>query len=325
MNKNMNDISYETFDYEGNRFVCVSRAEGKSLIRCGGQNQSVVLPKNCNITTVAIRAFAPQSSWKASCTLKDFPKVSEPLCGENIEAVDLPSGVSVIEDYAFYDCRRFQHLTLTDDIQRIGNNAFLNCESLTHLTIHLHHDVSTCLYTVFSEIQNKITLDLHFVDTDEKAKLIFPAYFEEAVENAPARIFEYHTYGTGLRYRQCLPKGKVDFRAYDLCFPFACVEEEKSLLYALIFARLEYPYALSEQNRIVYLRYLADNAAAFFEIAMAEDNIDRGAYILNLKSIGREDYIKLAEKTARQKRPSFAAMLHEYGRQFEHRRKNLEL
>lgn len=318
-------MTYEMLNYEGNHFLCVLCTEGKSLVRCGGQNQSVILPKNSNITTVAARAFAPQNSWKAACSLKGFPEISEPLCGENIEAVDLPNGVSVIEDYAFYDCRRFRHLTLTDDVRRIGNNAFLNCESLTYLTIHLHHDVPTCLYTILSEIQNKMTLDLHFVDTGERARLIFPAYFEEAVENAPARIFEYHTYGTGLRYRQCLPKGKVDFRAYDLCFPFACVEEEKSLLYALIFARLEYPYALSEQNKAVYLRYLAENAAAFFEIAMTEDNINRAAYILNLKSINRADYIKLTEKTAQQKRPSFAAILHEYGRQFEHKRKNLEL
>ncbi len=321
----MNNTTYETIDCEGNHIFCVPCTDGKSFVRSSGRNRTVALPKEYGITNIAARAFAPQNSWRNACPFKVFPEISEPLCGEKVEAVVLPNGVSTIGDYAFYDCRRFRHLTLTDDVQRIGNNAFLNCESLTYITIYLHHDVPTCLYTVFSEIQNKITLDLHFTDTNEQARLIFPSYFEEAVENAPARIFEYHTYGTGLRYRQCLPKGKVDFRAYDLCFPFACVEEEKKLLYDLIFTRLEYPYALSEQNKDIYLRYLTENAVDFFEIAMAEDNIDRAMYILNLKSINREDYIRLTEKTAWQKRPAFAAILHEYGRSFEHRRKNLEL
>lgn len=319
----MNDL--EIFSHEGNRFYCVSHGAGKTLVRSEGQNRAVALPKNHNITTIDRRAFAPQKSWTPACPYRDFPELSDPLCGELVETVALPHGVFAIEDYAFYDCRNFSHIILTDDVRHIGNNAFLNCESLTHITLHLHHDTPTCLYTLFSEIQNKITLDLHFVDTSEWVKLIFPAYFEEAVENAPARIFEYHTYGTGLRYRQCLPKGMVDFRAYDLCFPFACVEEDKQLLLDLIFARLEYPYALSEQSKSQYMTCLAENAPVFFEIAMAADDLDRADFILDLNAVGREDYIKLIESAAQKQKPQFLSILHEYGRRFERKRKNLEL
>ena len=39
--------------------------------------------------------------------------------------------------------------------------------------------------------------------SEERAKLIFPEHYEEAVENTPARIVETHYHGSGGDYRQC--------------------------------------------------------------------------------------------------------------------------
>lgn len=320
---------YQIIENEGNRFLFQYSSQGSALVRCYGRNSQVVIPSQCDyaeVTELAARIFAPQASWKGAYTAQNpFETEDNPMCAEKLESVKIPWEVCSIGDYAFYDCRRLTALSLTENIKRIGTHAFLNCEAISEITMNMHTSSTTCLHTIFSEIQNQITLNLNFADTNEKAKLVFPAYFEDATENAPARIFEYHTYGTGLRYRQCVPKGQLDFRAYDQCFPFARTEEEEKTLYSLVFARLEYPYALSEQHKKMYIQYLSENTIQIFDLIMAEENISRAERMLEWGTVTEQNLSALLNRASSKKHPSFIALLHEYGRRFSRRRKSLEL
>lgn len=325
----MTDERYRIIKNEGNGFLCRKSSQGSALLRCYGQNPRAVIPSHCDdveITELASRVFAPQASWAGAYASQNPPETDNgPMCTDRLESVCIPWGVCSIGDYAFYDCRRLTALSLAENVKRIGTHAFLNCEAISEITMNMHTDSATCLHTVFSEIQNQVTLNLNFANTDEKAKLIFPAYFEDAVENAPARIFEYHTYGTGLRYRQCVPKGRIDFRAYDQCFPFAKTEEDEKTLYALAFARLEYPYALSEQHEKAYIQYLSENAVQIFDLIMSDDNISRAERMLEWGAVTEQNYSVLLNRASLKQRPAFIALLHEYGRRFGRKKKSLEL
>jgi hypothetical protein len=50
-------------------------------------------------------------------------------------AVTIPSSVTSIEHYAFYDCSSLTSVTIGNSVTSIGNNAFRTCSSLTSVTI----------------------------------------------------------------------------------------------------------------------------------------------------------------------------------------------
>lgn len=57
------------------------------------------------------------------------------------------------------------------------------------------------------------------------ARLMFPEFYEEGVENTPARILETHVHGSGILYRNCFQGRKIDFYQYDNAFPHAMAQE----------------------------------------------------------------------------------------------------
>lgn len=58
-----------------------------------------------------------------------------------------------------------------------------------------------------------------------RCRLTFPEYYEEAVENTPARIIDTHWHGSGYKYRQCFPETKLNLRLYDELFPLCSCQE----------------------------------------------------------------------------------------------------
>lgn len=53
----------------------------------------------------------------------------------NLTSIKLPSGVTEIGDYAFYNCTNLSSLTLPSGVKEIGLSAFQGCKSLTSVTI----------------------------------------------------------------------------------------------------------------------------------------------------------------------------------------------
>ena len=81
------------------------------------------------------------------------------------------------------------------------------------------------------------------------ARLMFPEFYEEGVENTPARILETHVHGSGILYRNCFQGRKIDFYQYDNAFPHAMAQESGEFVLQLALWRLRYPKELSERAR----------------------------------------------------------------------------
>lgn len=52
------------------------------------------------------------------------------LYESNIQHVDIPVGIIVINKYSFADCRQIKEVTIPEGVIKIGEGAFYNCTSL---------------------------------------------------------------------------------------------------------------------------------------------------------------------------------------------------
>ena len=52
------------------------------------------------------------------------------LYESNIQHVDIPVGIIVINKYAFADCREIKEVTIPEGVIKIGEGAFMNCHAL---------------------------------------------------------------------------------------------------------------------------------------------------------------------------------------------------
>lgn len=86
----------------------------------------------------------------------------------NLTSIELPSGVTEIGDYAFYNCTNLSSLTLPSGVTEIGLSAFEGCKSLTSVT--LPSGVKYVLsYTFYGcESLRSINLPSDLVSIDER-------------------------------------------------------------------------------------------------------------------------------------------------------------
>ena len=52
-----------------------------------------------------------------------------------LKLIDLPKGIEVIEDYAFYRCLALEEIHLYAGIKRLGCGAFMGCKKLKKIVI----------------------------------------------------------------------------------------------------------------------------------------------------------------------------------------------
>lgn len=253
-----------------------SGMETASITRCLSDSPFLEIPETLDgypVTSLQPYAFSP---------------TRQPETCQNLQELVLPKGLKQIGRYAFYGCTSLKMLTLPDSVCNIGAGLFVGCKNLAQLTYILYEDETRCcLKELLQELPQEILLilqqpncschspsllqhamhktsganaDLQAAQKMPLCKLLFPAYFEESVENTPARITFSHIHGSGNYYRQCFLGGNVDFSKYDRQFPMAVAWERSSVLTELCFLRLEFPWHLTAQFQQQYLNYLKEHA-----------------------------------------------------------------
>ena len=80
--------------------------------------------------------------------------------------------------------------------------------------------------------------------------MIFPEYYyDEAVENTPARITVSNIHGAGQKYRYCFEGRKFRFDRYDKMFVYEKAEESVLMASKIAVTRLQYPKGLWESAK----------------------------------------------------------------------------
>ena len=110
---------------------------------------------------------------------------------------------------------------------------------------------------VLSEVHHELKVKL--VYPNAVCTLLFPEYYEEAVENTPARQLETQFHGSGYSYRQCFQDGVFQFGEYDRLFQQAQNLENEDFCIELAVTRLMEKARLSQDAEGVYQSYLMEH------------------------------------------------------------------
>ncbi len=205
------------------------------------------------------------------------------LAHSAVEEIHLPPYVRKIGAYGFYECEQLKRIYCYSRVLDLGAGLFAGVPSAEYLDITEFPGERSCLKEMLAELRQTLRVQLHQMETvmpeeavafsgnaaeenkmpvsghtvDEmEARLIFPEYYEDSVENTPARIVSIETHGCGHRYRYCFAGRVFQYRGYDELFPHVQVQEKEELVTELALGRLMYPRELSEKFREHYLDYV---------------------------------------------------------------------
>lgn len=194
------------------------------------------------------------------------------LKGNDLRSVSLPSGLRKIGAYAFYNCENLERLEFFSSLKDLGAGLFTGCLGIGQLDIHMVPGVKSCLKEVLAELRQ--TLRVNCLDEQGRmlARLLFPEYYEESIENTPARILTQEMHGCGHRYRNAFSGTDFQYLTYDKLFPHIQVQEKPELVTELVLGRLMYPVQLSEERRRIYEEYAAGHGSEIFQVAASQQD-----------------------------------------------------
>ena len=190
-----------------------------------------------------------------------------------LKIIDLPKGIEIIEDYAFYRCLALEEIHLYAGIKRLGCGAFMGCKKLKKIVIKDVEDDIYFLTEILYDFQYEVEVEIYYKNGNF-VKLTFPEYFEESVENTPARIIEIVFHGSGYKYRQCIRNRQLDFEKYDSRFVYAIAQDFTPTCIRLAMNRLSTPLGLKEDAKRRYLEYLQEQAVEVAKKICREDDLE---------------------------------------------------
>lgn len=235
------------------------------------------------------------------------------LSGLPCESVHIPQGVKKIGRYGFYNCRGLSHLEFHSDFMDIGSGAFTGCHHIGRLDVHMEKE-ETGLKEILSEVMEELCVRLHGM---YEAVLWFPEFYEEGVENTPARILMTQVHGSGLYYRNCFQGKKFNFMEYDRRFEMACAQESEGFLTELVLGRLSHPCALGREAKEKYESWLSAHYKKTALMLVQKEREEELEWMLNTyppAEKSRNGFMEILDAAADKGAPSMVSMLMEYKR-----------
>lgn len=203
------------------------------------------------------------------------------LAGSRAAEIHLPQYLRRIGAYAFYNCERLRRIFCHSRIDDMGAGLFIGARQIDFLDFTLWEPEQSCLQEMLSELRQLLRVRIH---GSQETRLLFPDYYEEMVENTPARLLFTETHGCGHRYRYCFEKRQFQYREYDALFSHARIQEPEPLVTELALGRMLYPYGLTGEHAIMYQDYISSHWKAAGTLIIETDckpayrwnNLDRG-------------------------------------------------
>lgn len=292
-------------------YIQFLKKEGNiTLLTCKGFGKKVVIPSKingCPVKSIGPYAFSdPQRSLSLVPKQEDIRyekiegikvpgSVEEYICGDRLEEITLPPTIEVIDRYAFYNCKELMNLNLPGGRIRIENGAFMNCEKLRAICVNALPEEETGVRGILTELASELSIT--FEGHGEKGRFLFPEYYEDAIENTPARIFKYMIYGAGYRYRQCFEEERLNIVAYDAIFSSAEIQILHETALDIAFLRLSCPYKLKDTMKQQYLEFIEQHMDMALKRTISRDNLNEITFLTGLGILSEEQYT-LAQELA---------------------------
>ena len=178
------------------------------------------------------------------------------LCGSRVEEIILPDTIRKVGAYGFYNCSGLKRLSCSSAVEDWGAGVFTGCTGLRCLDIRVAEGRKSCFKDILSELHQTLSVNYRSGSGTLLAKLIFPEFFEESVENTPARIIMREMHGCGHMYRYCFNGTDFQFWEYDKLLPTAEILESPALVCRMALYRLYWPKGLTEEWKEEYWKYI---------------------------------------------------------------------
>ena len=257
------------------------------ILRCFERGGNVRIPEEvegCPVTEIGDYAFSSH---------RNQTEGKEEICGEKLLEMILPSTIKRIGRYAFYGCSQLQRIEFYSNIADIGAGAFTGCHRVREMKVTIVKGRRSCLRELLMELREK--QHVCYISEEGKADLVFPEFFEEAVENTPARILETHTHGSGIWYRNCFVETELQFEMYDKRFPWAREDEKTEVALQMAFGRLLAPLKLQEKSKKRYEEFLKEILEEATRWAIKEQKKDALVYLAEKIVSTREEMNQIIE------------------------------
>lgn len=244
--------------------------------------------------------------------------------GTDIEEIILPKTVTKIGRYAFYNCKKLRRISFYNTMKDLGAGAFTNVHNVREIEISFVETKKSCLREFLIELPEEQHITFHFEDGD--AQILFPEFFEEAIENTPARNLETMTHGSGMFYRNCFVQKELDIKLYDECFGKGKALEFPKTVYRMVLNRLMVPYHLEEKAKERYIAYLKDNLKECSDWAAVRQGKDEMMFLAKNCVETAQDLEVLIESANKQNMIDVLSFLmQEKHKKFGTKRKTFEL
>lgn len=288
------------------------------LKRCYGEEERVKVPKE--IEGLPVTVLAPYIFSEA----RRVPDQGAAICGNQVKEIVLPETIREIGNYAFYGCYYLEALTLSHRTGDIAGGAFTGCRHLKKLTFRMEQADGYCMKDVLSEVHHELKVSLLF--KSGRCTLLFPEYYEEAVENTPARQLETEFHGSGYSYRQCFQDGVFQFGEYDRLFRDAQNLESEDFCIELAVTRLMEQYQLSQDAQGIYQSYLMEHRMSAAGWCMEFEQNEILEFLSEFIDWREEELIELIEKANEKELLEIQSFLMDYKHQhFRKKKKTFDL
>ena len=237
------------------------------------------------------------------------PEKLHPVCGNFVEEIILPDSLQVIGSCAFYNCRSLRLLTVGSGGLTVGSDVFLNCFALETLRVQAAPEQPTGLFALVNNITEAVQAQFWPADAPAPlAALWYPAYWED-IEETPAHILLHTFSGQGYHYRQCFLDNKFLPAEYDAIFPQGHDADDAAIMAMLCFARLRYPWQLTEAAAGHYRAFLAANTDRVFARLLKAQDTDSIRALLALDVLDKAAFASAAALAAKAENAAAAALL----------------
>lgn len=284
--------------------------DGISVRRCYGLDGIVQIPDRIDGKPVTGLDRYLFSETVRGREVPPYEYEGEPeLCGSQVKELVLPRYAKRIGAYAFYNCSGLRKLSCQSTVNDWGAGVFTGCTGIASLDICVREEGKSCFREILSELRQTLDVDYRREDGTLLAKLVFPEYFEESVENTPARIIMREMHGCGHMYRYCFDGTRFDVGEYDRLFPHVTVQEKPELVTRLALYRLYWPWGLKEEAAKAYQDYIAAHAGDAAEGILKRGERDILGLMARSGFIGRDGLGQMLDAASRGGNAADAALL----------------
>ena len=215
------------------------------------------------------------------------------ISGNIVKELILPEHLRKIGRYAFYNCFSLRKISFGGELRDIGAGALTGCHRIERISVKTDEDGESSLRDILTELPETLRVDMD--RNGEQGRFWFPEFFEEGVENTPARILENHVHGSGIRYRNSFVHKKINMLEYDRLFPYAVAWEQERIVLNLALDRILYPVSMTDEAKEKYLIYIKEHIQQAIRLLGEQKAYDSMQRILRKLAPDRAETEKMLE------------------------------